>query len=328
MRVTNSMLVSNFMNNLHTNANKMNKLQSQLASGRKFAHIEDDPVSVIYSQQARYKLTRLDHYSQNVSTAQEWLTAAESNIRTMNDLIVSAYEACVDVSTDYKVDSDKQNVAAYLGQLRDELVNTLNSSFGDKFLFAGYNTTGQLNSSDPKTMPFTVDANDELCFCGVPINDVNLNDPSTNLEKLRGDVLTFDVGAGIEMPATMSGLDIVLYNLSDNDKNIFSAINDLYKDAKAGADAEQLASHIPNLQAAQSHLLKLTAEIGGRTNRLDILESRYSQDEINYTQMKSDAEDMDFAEVIMNYKMAEAVYNAALSAGASIIQPTLMDFLR
>jgi flagellar hook-associated protein 3 FlgL len=58
------------------------------------------------------------------------------------------------------------------------------------------------------------------------------------------------------------------------------------------------------------------------------LEIRYAQDEINYTQMMSDAEDVDFAEVIMNQKMAEAVYQAALSAGARVIQPTLMDFLR
>ena len=44
--------------------------------------------------------------------------------------------------------------------------------------------------------------------------------------------------------------------------------------------------------------------------------------------MKSNAEDVDFAEVIMNQKMAEAVYQASLAAGARIIQPTLMDFLR
>jgi flagellar hook-associated protein 3 FlgL len=44
--------------------------------------------------------------------------------------------------------------------------------------------------------------------------------------------------------------------------------------------------------------------------------------------MKSDAEDADEAELIMRYKMAETVYKAALSTGASIIQPTLMDFLR
>ena len=44
--------------------------------------------------------------------------------------------------------------------------------------------------------------------------------------------------------------------------------------------------------------------------------------------MRSDAEDVDMADVIMYLKMAEAVYQAALSAGARVIQPSLMDFLR
>ena len=34
------------------------------------------------------------------------------------------------------------------------------------------------------------------------------------------------------------------------------------------------------------------------------------------------------AEVIMNLKMQENVYQASLSSGARIIQPTLLDFLR
>jgi flagellar hook-associated protein 3 FlgL len=39
-------------------------------------------------------------------------------------------------------------------------------------------------------------------------------------------------------------------------------------------------------------------------------------------------EDVDMAEVIMRLKSEENVYRASLSAGARIIQPTLVDFLR
>ena len=85
---------------------------------------------------------------------------------------------------------------------------------------------------------------------------------------------------------------------------------------------------IGRVQGAQNHLLTRTAEIGGRQRRLELLEARYSQDNLNYEKMRSDAEDADMAEVIMYLKMAETVYQAALSAGARVIQPTLMDFLR
>ena len=107
---------------------------------------------------------------------------------------------------------------------------------------------------------------------------------------------------------------------SDGD-NLYNLLNELYA-AMSKEDShsiDEISTIAAKLQTAQSHVLALAAEIGGRTNRLDILSLRYDKDEVNYTQMKSNAEDADQAEVIMKYKMAESVYNAALSAGAYII---------
>jgi len=153
------------------------------------------------------------------------------------------------------------------------------------------------------------------------------------LELLRRDVLTFDVGPSISMPVTISGIDLILYDTVDKDgvavkRNMFNVLNDLYTVTSNGEPAEVINKFIKPLQDGQNHLLTKTAEVGGRTRRLELLAARYEQDYINYERMKSDAEDVDFAEVIMFQKMAEAVYQAALSSGARIIQPTLMDFLR
>jgi flagellar hook-associated protein 3 FlgL len=157
--------------------------------------------------------------------------------------------------------------------------------------------------------------------------------------KLKSDVLTFDVGTGVEMPVTFNGIDLILFQSSIDgngdpvtppiNRNIFDVLNSLHEDTYDGKPASEIGRvYIKQLQQAQNHLLTQVAEVGGRSRRLELLEIRYEQDELNYTQMMSDAEDVDFAEVIMNQKMAEAVYQAALSAGARVIQPTLMDFLR
>ncbi|MBP1757729.1 MAG: Bacterial flagellin C-terminal helical region, partial [Firmicutes bacterium] len=50
-------------------------------------------------------------------------------------------------------------------------------------------------------------------------------------------------------------------------------------------------------------------------------------DTLNYNTLKSSIEDVDTTEVIMQYKIAEASYESALSAGSKIIQPSLVDFL-
>ena len=363
MRVTSSMLVSNFMNNLNTNMARLDKLQTQMATNRKFAHLSDDPVGVIYSQQARYRLNRLQHYQKNVESAEGWLTQAETTLSDLNELVKSAYEACIDVSTDVKSPSDKKNASEYLGQLRDQLLQTLNSTFGDKFVFGGYNTTGYVDGGKTVTpftleaVPVTVQKRNELgdyMWLSQPdpndpstwvpdtevvsrevlhYNNVDLTDPANAgvIQTLREDVLHFSVGIGVDMPVTLNGIDVVFYGTDEvtgEPKNIFSLLDDLYRSANNGYSPEHISVHIPELQEAQSHLLAYTAELGGRANRLEILSSRYEQDELNYTQMKSDAEDADAAEVIMNFKMAESVYKAALATGSYIIQPTLMDFLR
>ncbi|MFN2364471.1 MAG: flagellin, partial [Halarsenatibacteraceae bacterium] len=70
------------------------------------------------------------------------------------------------------------------------------------------------------------------------------------------------------------------------------------------------------------------AEIGAKMNRLDLTQSRLEEQEINFESLKSDNEDVDIAETIMNLRMQESVYQASLATGARIMQPTLLDFLR
>ena len=398
-RVTNSMLQNTLLSNLSMNLNKMDKLQNQLSSGRKFGHISDDPSALIYGQAARNKLARLGHYQATVETAQSWLTQAESGILELNKVVGSIYEELVSAGS-VKTDSDKQNLAKVVKQLQDHYLDTLNTSYGDRFVFGGYNTPGDYaDAKDPTIRPFTIENHPDADGNMRPnlfFNGFNLTqfdglgskdyedmfrrtdisglhdgdagaailaslDPSrgitpanfqtefgftlqdaVTMNRLLNDELSFDVGAGISMPVTQNGIDVVFFTAADElgrpiVRNTFDLIQDIYiaingdvnaVPPKAPASTEELTRLIGLIQGSQNHLTTRTAEIGGRQRRLELLEARYAQDNLNYEGMRSDAEDADMAEVIMFLKMAETVYQAALSAGARIIQPTLMDFLR
>jgi len=356
-RVTNSMLMNTLLSNLSMSLTKMDSLQNQMATGRKYAHISDDPSALIYGQAARNKLARLEHYQKTVETAQSWLTQAEAGMMELQKVVGNVYEELVSAGS-VKSPDDKKNVAMMIGQLRDHYVDTLNASYGDRFVFSGYNTPGDfIENGNPVIKPFEV-IDDEIYFNGfnisqfnkVPADEfyANLNaepplPPYDMLHKLMNDVITFDVGPGITMPVTMNGIDLVLYTAINEEtglpeiRNTFDVLTDVYYAVNGNPNAvppteplgtDELTVKIKTLQDAQNHLLTKTAEIGGRSRRLELLEARYEQDHINYEGMRSDAEDADMAEVIMYLKMAETVYQAALSAGARVIQPTLMDFLR
>jgi len=319
----------------------------------------------------------------------------------LNKVVGAIYEELVSAGS-VKTDSDKQNLAKVVKQLQDHYLDTLNTSYGDRFVFGGYNTPGDYaDGRDPTIKPFTIvnipDADgierpnlhfngfNISKFDGMPsktfddmfrkINITGLNDEgaknavyssplvaglgiapgddaafaaefgftideAVQMNRLVNDLISFDVGAGISMPVTQNGIDIVFFTTS-NDlgqpivRNTFDLLEEVYiainGDPETGEPpktTDELTKLIKLVQDSQNHLLTRTAEIGGRQRRLELLEARYAQDNLNYEKMRSDAEDADMAEVIMYLKMAETVYQAALSAGARINQPTLMYFLR
>lgn len=75
-------------------------------------------------------------------------------------------------------------------------------------------------------------------------------------------------------------------------------------------------------------IVSTRAELGAQVNRMEMVENRLLQQEVIANKTMSDNEDIDFERVIVDLKTQESLHRASLAAGARIIQPTLMDFLR
>ena len=69
------------------------------------------------------------------------------------------------------------------------------------------------------------------------------------------------------------------------------------------------------------------ADLGGRYNRLQLTESRLSDQQAEFEDLLSDNEDTDLVETIIKYSAAETVYNSSLSAASKLVQTSLLDFL-
>ncbi|MCL2221137.1 MAG: hypothetical protein FWC20_02425 [Oscillospiraceae bacterium] len=367
-RVTNSMLRNTLLSNLNNNLGRVDRLQNQLSSGRQWAHISDNPSALVFGQAARNRLSRIDHFQQSIGSAKDWLTQTESGVMEMQRTLGYIYEEMVS-SGGTMTPSDKVNISRFVGQMRTHFLDSLNTTFGDRFVFSGFNTPGDFAGGAPaETRPFTLDDDGNLLFNGFNLSQLDnltaaeyeyamengvLPDGTVvpELSFLRGNIIEFEVGPGIMMPVTMNGIDLVMFRTQDpfdaDDpnqpvmRNVFSMLTDVYNgltgnwinpndpsDGPRPIRTDEMTLLIGQIQDAQNHLLARTAEVGGRQRRLELIDARFDADWLNYREMQSNAEDADIAEVIMNLRMAETVYQAALSAGARIIQPTLMDFLR
>ncbi len=310
MRITNGMILDNYLKNLNRNMGSMVNLQNQMSSGKRVSKLSDNPVDAVSILQYRVKLYKGEQYKENVDKGLTWLEQTESSVMELNEVLKSAYETAVEAANDYMTQEDKAAAAELIGQLRDHVVTIANAQSGDKYLFGGYNTN---------KAPFTVDSSGKLLYNGLDLADAS----NPALIDERGTSIEYEVGFNLKMNIAVNGAELV----GTGEDSVYTILDNLYNALNSDAPAEELSGYTSQLLAGQSRALSVAADIGGRVNRLELISNRYEEDNLMYTDMKSKIEDVDQAEAIMNYKMAEFVYNAALQVGSKIIQPSLVDFL-
>ena len=95
---------------------------------------------------------------------------------------------------------------------------------------------------------------------------------------------------------------------------------------------KELASLTPppweGIFAEHRRALVTLAEGGARFESVDDMEILDTSDRPTMKQNRSDVEDADLAEVIVNLRTRQGAYQAALQATAKAIHPSLADFLR
>jgi flagellar hook-associated protein 3 FlgL len=311
MRITSGMVMDNYLKNLNRNMTSMVDLQYQMSTGKRLNKMSDEPADALSVMQYRVKLYKSEQYKENVDSGLTWLEQTESSVMELNKILQSAYETTLEAANDYMGSDDKKAAVELIGQLRDHVLTIGNAQSGDQYIFGGYNT---------KTAPFTLDGTGKLLYNGLDLTD----DTNAALIEEVGTSIDYEVGFNLKMNVSVNGAEL----LGTGDDNIYTVLDNLYNALNGDAPASEISGYVGQLQDSQSHVLSVLADIGGRTNRLELLSNRYDEDNLMYTDMKSKAEDVDQAEAIMNYKMSEYVYNAALQVGANIIQQSLVDFLK
>lgn len=311
MRITNGMIHDSYLRNLNNNMGNMVELQTQMSSGKRLNKLSDDPVDAVSVLQYRVKLYKGEQFKENVDIGLTRLEQTESSVMELNELIQSAYETTIEMSNDFMTEEDKTAAAELIGQLRDHVMTIGNAQSGDKYIFGGFNTN---------KAPFSLDGSGNLLYNGLDMSDAS--NPSLIAE--GGVSVQYEVGFNLKMDVAVNGTELI----GTGDDSIYTILDNLYNALSADAGADELSGYADKLLAGQSRVLAVAADIGGRVNRLELIANRYEEDSLMYTDMKSKLEDVDQAEAIMNFKMAENVYTAVLQIGSKIIQPSLVDFLK
>jgi flagellar hook-associated protein 3 FlgL len=290
------MIHSQMIRNLNHNYNRMSKLEEQLSTGRRINKPSDDPVGITYALRYRSELSMNDQYQRNITEAKSAVEHLDTVLGQINDLITRVKELAIRGISDTSPPEARNSIGQELSGIYDQLVTLSNDQVNGKFIFNGQLTT---------TAPY---------------------DPATagTLDVDSADIL-LPLAPGVEIATNVSGNQV--FGASGDPDNLFMVVKQI-RDAMLNNTPDSARNAIPLLDDRLNKFLGIRAEVGARANRIDMLDNRNQIMGDTLNGLLGKTEDADIAETIMNLKMDENVYQASLSTGARIIQPSLVDYLK
>ncbi|MDN4066434.1 flagellar hook-associated protein FlgL [Paenibacillus vini] len=299
LRVTSNMMSNQVLRNLNKNLNKMSDLQNQQSTGRKLNKPSDDPVGVTYALRYRSELSANNQYQRNVDTALGWLDTTDSVMSQAESVMSRLKELTVKASNGTNPQSALDSIESELQELKKQLADLGNTQINGKYVF-----NGQTYNIKP------YDSNNPDSFAGAETNN---------------DAVEYTVGQGVTFQINTSGNEF--FGEKNGADNVFNIIDKL-SDAMRNGRFDDITKEIPNIESRLNSMVSVHAETGARTNRVELMQNRLSNEDYSLTQLQSKTEDADIADVIIQTNIQSNIYQASLSAGAKIISPTLVDFIR
>jgi flagellar hook-associated protein 3 FlgL len=110
--------------------------------------------------------------------------------------------------------------------------------------------------------------------------------------------------------------------------SLFDAAIRLRDSLNRGDVLETGGAALAGLDAGVDNLNRRVAEIGARSQRLQVASARLNREIPDTAKLASEETDLDLTKAITDYKMLEYAHNASLNFSGRLFSRTLLDFLR
>lgn len=295
MRITSNMVSRNVLADLNRATERVASSQAKIASGKEITRASDDPFGTSRALLLRESLEATRQYARNVDDGLGWQEATELAITRIGEVAARARELLLQGASDGTSQDGRNAIAQEIDQLVLASKEHANTSYNGRFLFGGTKT------------------------------DVRPYESTDDLYRGDTGVIAREIGPGVSLQVNVHG-DSLLGNGSDD--KLLDVLRDISTALQAGDGATLRDVEIKRLDKAIEAVTAIRAGGGARTNRLDSAASRLAELEEATIKQLSQTEDADMAAVIIDLNTQQAAYQAALRAGANIVQASLMDFLR
>ena len=272
------------------------RVQEQMSTGLRVNRASDDVPAFIEARQMEKLNNRYTQYLRTISSTQAWVDHTQDALDGIADRIAEVYERGIRANSRVFDADDREAEAASVESTIAEIVDQLNTQHGDEYLFAGSRTTAQ---------PFDLVAGVVVYSGNSAGRTRQISDNQRIDVNLSGDSI-HDTGAGFTITESLQGL----------------------ADAIRSGDPALMETALEDVATSRSHVLGRGAEAGGIANRLDLAATQLRDATFRVESRRSELEDLDMTAAIVEYQRAQTGFQAALKVTASVLQTSLLDYLR
>jgi flagellar hook-associated protein 3 FlgL len=307
MRITTSMVQRNVLSDLNSISTALAKTQSKAASNKEITRPSDDPFKTAQAMGLRASIGANEQFVRNIQDAQGWMDSTESALDSITTYVNRAHDLLLQGATDTADVTSRNAIASEIDQIIQGIKETANVSYGDKYIMSGTATS---------VAPYKQGSDDSY---------------QGNLGGLDPAVpgIVREIGPNVTMTINSVAVEILGEGRTNpTDGKLLNALRDISDHLKANDGPSLRGADMTALQNRLDSLLEIRARNGAQTNRLDAATTRIDQITGALTNQLSETEDADIAKTLIQFNSQSAAYQAALRAGANIVQSSLMDFLR
>ena len=298
-RVTALMTSEAMTANLNNDFARLSQTEDELSSGKSINQPSDNPYGASVVLSLNSQLSQLSSFSSNISDGTSWLNTASGALTDIQTMVQQVRELAVEGSNGTNTPATDQAAALEVNQLIDQIKQTANTTYDGNYIFSGNATT---------TAPYLTG--------------------STDTYQGNSGVVTREIGPGSSVQIN-TDLSSVLGS-GGSDGLLLSSLRQIATDLNSGTPAAQTALGNADLTALDGNLQTLQAtqaNVGSISSRLTLAGSRIQSTQAGDTTELANTQDANMAQLATQYSTQTAGYQAALQAGAQIIQESLLTFL-
>lgn len=330
-RVSTYQFNTSFAKQVNNTQSKFNKLSQQISSGKRVTSVTDDAVAAKGIIKANSQLADIETYLANLKQADNELTQTDKTLGAINDKLQEAYDLAMTVANGTNGEDQMNAYRQQLDSIIDSVTRLANTQYGDKYLFAGTNTT-----TEPYSLLETDDAtadnaglvyagNDGARYALVGQAKNELPDVISDEKKEQINFIGEDVFGQVKFTTDADG------KVTIDDANSSGAFAALYKLKVAlqsdPVDENAARATMKNLDDSMSQVTAARTKTGALGQEFEDIQDAYANDTINIKQLRSNLEDTDLPSAVSDWYSTYQSLQASYQMFSQTMDVSLLNYI-